>query len=48
MRSRQARGTADAEVSPSPISRRSMISTRPPIWLAAARPPNEPPQTIAS
>ena len=48
MRSRQASGTAEAEVSPSPISSRSITSTRPPSWLAAASPPNEPPQTIAS
>ncbi len=48
MFSRQASGTADAEVSPSPIGRRSITSTRPPIWDAAASPPNDPPQTMAS
>ncbi len=48
MFSRQASGTAEADVSPSPIGRRSITSTRPPICEAAASPPNEPPQTIAS
>ena len=38
---RQASGTADADVSPSPISRRSITSTRPPIWEAAASPPKD-------